>query len=234
MNPDFEIEQYWLELKVFMSNFYSETNIKSRNIIHWSNTLNKLQEEKNYIEIEYSIRSFLTCFLIDVMRYNKIYNGIIYSHYSGITNGYIGKWNRLSERFGFNSSDTSFGSTFYNIVFCIFEIYYKIMESKLNSNRERLAQGTLESNSKHFTGEMIGNSLAIELVDYFNDIEIYLINKDFRWLIKFAIDNKQSSILERLKECIDIIPIIENIYSITIPKILYNANFRKIIDLIYK
>jgi len=213
MNPDFEIEQYWLELKVFMSNFYSETSIKSRNIKHWSNTLNKLQEEKNYIEIEYSIRSFLTCFLIDVMRYNKIYNGIIYSHYSGITNGYIGKWNRLSERFGFNSSDTSFGSTFYNIVFCIFEIYYKILDSKLNIS---------------------SNSLAIELIDYFNDIEIYLINKDFRWLIKFAIDNKQSSILERLKECIDIIPIIENIYSITIPKILYNANFRKIIDLIYK
>jgi hypothetical protein len=212
MNPDYEIEQYWLDLKVFMSNFYSETTIKPRNINHWSNTLNKLQNEKNYIEIEYSIRSFLTCFLIDVMRYNKIYNGIIYSHYSKITNGYIGKWNRLSERFGFNSSDISYGSTFYNIVFCIFEIYYKILESKLN---------------------IISNSLAISLIDYFNDIEIYLINKDFRWLIRFAIDNKQSSILERLKECIDIIPIIENIYSITIPKIFYNANYKKIIDLIY-
>jgi hypothetical protein len=227
MNPDYEIEQYWLDLKVFMSNFYSETTIKPRNINHWSDTLNKLQNEKNYVEIEYNIRNFLTCFLIDVMRYNKIYNGIIYSHYSGITNGYIGKWNRLSERFGFNSSDISFGSTFYNIVFCIFEIYYKIMESKLNSNRSRFAQEVpLEPNT-------IGNPLAIQLVDYFNDIEIYLINKDFRWLIRFAIDNKQSSILERLKECIDIIPIIENIYSITIPKILYNANYKKIIDNIF-
>lgn len=205
-NPDYDIEQYWLELKVFMSNFYSETGVKPRNISHWSTILNKLQEEKNYIEIEYNIRNFLTCFLIDVMRFNKVYSGIIYSHYSSIANSYIGKWNRLSEHYNYNKSDT----VFYNIVFCIFEIYYKILDSKLNK----------------------GVSKVISLIDYFNDIEIYLINKDFRWLIRFAIENKQTSILERLKECIDLIPIIESIYSIEIPKTLYRANYKKIIDLI--
>lgn len=207
-NPDYEIEKYWLDLKVYMSKFYVETALKPRNISNWSEILNKLQKEKNYSEIEYSIRNFLTCFLIDLIRYNKIYNGIIYSHYSNITNGYINKWNKLSDKFGFNSDE----NPFYNIVFCIFEIYYKILNSKCNT---------------------IDNSLAIQLIDNFNDIEIYLISKDFRWLIKFAIENKQSSILERLKECIEIIPIIESIYSISIPKTLSNANYKKIIDFIY-
>jgi hypothetical protein len=48
-DPDYQIEDFWLGLKISMNNFYSSIGLVNTKIKLWSDNLNKLKSEKNMI-----------------------------------------------------------------------------------------------------------------------------------------------------------------------------------------
>ncbi len=73
-NEDYMIEEFWISFKKSMLNFYNEINILSRPIISWSNKLNELQKNKEYMLIESNIRDYMSLYAIDLLRHNAYYH----------------------------------------------------------------------------------------------------------------------------------------------------------------
>lgn len=93
INPDHHIEQYWLGFKNSMENFYSiNMSVFSRNIIKWSDNLNKLQKEKKYELIEQYIRDYMICYGLDVIRSGN-------SYHLRILGSNIKRWNNISSKY---------------------------------------------------------------------------------------------------------------------------------------
>jgi hypothetical protein len=110
---DYYIEQFWLDFKKSMINFYNIYKIISRPINIWSNKLNELQKKQKYLLIETHIRDYISLYAIDVLRfYDNYHMGIL------ITN--IKRWNTLvSKMNNFETSETKY----INIVFLLIDIY---------------------------------------------------------------------------------------------------------------
>lgn len=115
-DPDYEVENFWLNFKDSMNNFYKASKIPNRPIIQWSYELNILKSLKQYMEIEYNIKNYISLYAIDVMRINSEY------HY-GILMTNINRWNAISEHFNYNSNKTKY----HNIIFLLLDLY-KISE----------------------------------------------------------------------------------------------------------
>lgn len=126
MNPDYYIEEFWLSFKTSMLNFYNQytTTYNSRPIVFWSNTLNKLQKNKDYQSIETNIRDYMSLYAIDLLRYNAHYHiGILISN--------IKRWNIISNR-RFDMCDVKY----INIVFLLLDIYNILTNKCSTSDKE--------------------------------------------------------------------------------------------------
>ncbi len=173
MNPDFYIEEFWLNFKDSMHNFYNKYNIIPRPIELWSSRLNELQTNKMYTIIETKIRDYISLYAIDVMRYQSNYDMSIL-----ITN--IKRWNTLSTNYNFNSTES-----YHNSVFLLIDIYNSITNKC----------STIDDNIKNI----------------YNMVELYIINQDFYYIIKFAIKNNKPAILDKINKFKPSYDIIESI-----------------------
>ena len=120
MNPDYIIEDFWLNFKESMINFYIVSKIPSRPIEMWSNELNWQQALNYYSTIECNIKNYITLYAIDVMRFNSPY------HF-GILNTNIKRWNSISADFKLNDNDTN---KYHNIVFLLIDMYRSLVLKK--------------------------------------------------------------------------------------------------------
>lgn len=121
---DYMIEEFWLNFKVSMNNFYTVSKIPPRPIEVWSNELNWLQCTKDYNMIENNIRNYISLYSIDVIRYNVYYHfGILYAN--------IKRWNIISNDFKINDT-----SKYHNIVFLLIDLYQSLNKKTSNINNK--------------------------------------------------------------------------------------------------
>lgn len=122
MNPDYEIEEYWLGLKQSMINFYRNKNY-TRPIDVWSENLNDLQKNKQYNLIEENIRNYISLYAIDLIKsMNKYYSHILKTN--------IKRWNNISTKYNFNDPNTT-----HNNIFVLFSIFYMFVnKDQLDDN----------------------------------------------------------------------------------------------------
>lgn len=113
--PDYYIEQFWINLKKSMINFYNNKSYK-RPINFWSEELNKLQSFKKYDIIEKKIRDYISLYAIDLMKDNNTYN-------TDILNTNIKRWGKIANKYNFEKDD----SIYHNIIFLLLDIYRVIM-----------------------------------------------------------------------------------------------------------
>ena len=94
LNPDHHIEEFWLNFKNSMNNFYNATKSISRPITLWSDNLNNLQKNKQYDIIEKCIRDYISLYAIDILRcHGNYYFNILYIN--------IKRWNVISHKYKF-------------------------------------------------------------------------------------------------------------------------------------
>lgn len=96
-SPDHHIEQFWLQFKTSMANFYREYSIDrkimaTRDLDRWSRELNGLKHNKKYSQIERQIRDYMICYGIDVMRCSSGYH-------IGILGTNIKRWNKVTANY---------------------------------------------------------------------------------------------------------------------------------------
>jgi hypothetical protein len=119
--PDKEIEEFWLGYKVSMINFYGTKSIPPRPISHWSNILNNLQKQEDYLSIERHIRDYMLLYAIDIIRYNSYYHG-------GILQTNIKRWNRIcnaNNAIGMNTSNKN-----QQKIIGLFDIFIKLRDEE--------------------------------------------------------------------------------------------------------
>lgn len=122
-DPDYQIEDFWYGFKKSMVNFYKSCGLKVRDVELWSDELNKYKADKNYSLIEESIKEYITCYAIDVMKNGKHDENI----HSPILLTNIKRWNKISNKFHFGDS-----SKYKNLII-LFEAYCCV-KRKLNKN----------------------------------------------------------------------------------------------------
>nr|QFG74362.1 MAG: hypothetical protein [Megaviridae environmental sample] len=115
-NPDFEIEEFWLNFKKSMKNFYSKKNF-SRPINYWSNQLNILQKKKEYDNIEKNIKNYISLYAIDILRSISAYD-------IGILKTNLKRWNSISKKYNFNDN-----KKYSNIIFLFLDLFDTIYET---------------------------------------------------------------------------------------------------------
>lgn len=162
-DPDYYIEEFWYNFKQSMINFYCTVNKNYNHIKLWSQQLNQYKSNKEYNNIEHSIRDYMTHYSFDLIRYShNIYYDEIF-----ITN--IKRWNKISSMFDFNRSEK------HNRVVLFFMI---LLEIKKKSN-------------------------SLDSLNFRNSLEPFedtIMSSNFDSIINYAIENRKSKILDRLKE----------------------------------
>ena len=135
MNDDHDIEQFWLLFKQSMLNFYgiAENRILRRPIEKWSETLNDLQKEKKYSDIEEAIHNYISLYAMDLIR--------CCSHYHiNILNTNIKRWNRVAANhkcLGLNKEDFR---TYFNCVFMLLDVCSMLLEQGNDDVKELFSQ----------------------------------------------------------------------------------------------
>ena len=90
---DSEFEDFWFTLKANFLGFYKLSN-ETDKIKIWSNNLNKLKEEKKYIEIQYNILDYLLLVAEDLFDKGNVY-------YTNIFETNIKRWEKIIKRVNF-------------------------------------------------------------------------------------------------------------------------------------
>ena len=121
ISPDYEIEQFWIQFKTAMNNFYNQfNNIGKRNIYKWSNNLNELQFEKKYDLIERYIMDYITLYGLDIIKSGNNYH-------LQILNTNIKRWNIISKKYKiFNNNK------YKNIFYTCLEICINLSKKKID------------------------------------------------------------------------------------------------------
>jgi|SaaInlStandDraft_6_1057023.scaffolds.fasta_scaffold101541_1 hypothetical protein len=114
---DYEIEQFWLQFKCSIINFYEKNNnLLTRPINKWSNHLNILQSKNDYSSIERYILKYISLYAIDLMRIHDNYSINIL-----VTN--IKRWDKISLKYKiFSDKDKAC-----NLIFVLLDIYNLLM-----------------------------------------------------------------------------------------------------------
>ena len=86
---DYELEEYYLNFKQSMINFYHHHTL-TRPIEYWSERLNMLQSQKDYTEIRNTIIKIISLYAIDLMRSCDHYH-------TNILDTNIKRFNRVSQ-----------------------------------------------------------------------------------------------------------------------------------------
>lgn len=121
VNPDHEIEQYWLSFKQSMLNFYSAKHVMSRPIDQWSAKLNRLQTQQKYTEIEAHIKNYLSLYGLDVLRTESQY-------YINILITNLKRWDKIARSYKFFAGED--GEK--NLVIILLEIAYSLLKKNKN------------------------------------------------------------------------------------------------------
>ena len=124
MNPDHDIEEFWLSFKQSMIHFYNEHKIPPHPIVEWSSILNNFQSQKLYLEIEEHIRKYLTLYAIDIMKFNGLREKSNLTYHPHILISNIKRWNKLSKFYNFVNNDKKY----YNKVFLLLDIYKSMIK----------------------------------------------------------------------------------------------------------
>jgi hypothetical protein len=243
MNPDYEIEEFWLGLKNSMNNFYLQIS-KSENIVEqWSSQLNELQRERNYAEIEISIHRFITKYAIDILRSMNLYHyHILYTN--------IKRWRKLREKYRFFKSRLKYE----NIVYLYIDIMntcYKYLDLKScpSSSQVQVQVSSLENNNNNNNNNNklirsffhnIGYPTK-SIIDYNTintEVEVNPDNYEFDnssiySIIQLALDTGLYSILDKLMNYTNIHPYIYSKYGISLP-IHSKIKGKKVFDMILK
>jgi hypothetical protein len=165
---DYYIEQFWIDLKKSMNNFYNEIkNTIYRPINYWSDTLNELQKDKKYSLIESTIRDYMSLYAIDLLRTFSLYHtGIL------ITN--IKRWNTIAinNKFEIQTYTNNNEKHYINIVFLLLDLFNNLTNKCTTDNDE--------------------------LKIIFSMVELFIIHKDLTSLVDYAIKNNKPSIIDNI------------------------------------
>ena len=170
--PDYMIELYWFGFKQSMINFYTIISKKCDHIIEWSNTLNKYKSNKDYMNIEHSIREYMSFYSFDLIKYSKC----IYHDNILIKN--IKRWNEISTTFNFNKSVKH---TKIVILFMIY-LQIKISENFNFLNNIRTIEEILESNNYDEFIIYSFNNMKSKILGFLKEIPEYNIYENIRRL----------------------------------------------------
>lgn len=123
-DPDYDIEYFWYGFKQSMINFYIKHNLNYIHIYEWSNILNKLKINKNYNDIEISIREYILIYAKCILKHS--FDLSYYDDDILISN--IKRWNKISFNYNFEKSAR------HNTLLIIFLVLLEIKKSKKNIN----------------------------------------------------------------------------------------------------
>jgi len=116
-NPDYDVENFWLQLKPSIVNFYEVKKLKIRPIGLWSKRLDELQLKKKYQEITKCINNYIYLFCIDVMKYGDLYH-------SNILIKNIDRWNNIKNNL---FQKEPMNKKVYNLL----KIFYSLLEKNI-------------------------------------------------------------------------------------------------------
>jgi hypothetical protein len=121
MNEDHDIEQFWLAFKQSMDNFYNihEHRILRRPIQQWSDSLNTLQQKRQYADIEEAIKHYISLYAMDLIRCCNHYH-------MNILNTNIKRWNKVAANHKCLQQEDN--KTYFNCVFMLLDICYSLLE----------------------------------------------------------------------------------------------------------
>jgi len=124
MEVDHEIEQFWLNFKCSLHNFYNGLNIQfTRPIETWSTHLNNLQKIQEYGKIEEAIIKYISLYSVDLMRVHNTYN-------MNILASNIKRWDEISRKYKIFDYENNEAC---NVIFVLTDIYIMLMtKDKLN------------------------------------------------------------------------------------------------------
>jgi len=190
-NIDYEIENFWLNIKYTMERFYlcnskknNELNTKqTMNIIKlWSLHLNQLQSKKQYDNINKNIHNYICLYSIDVLKY-----GIRLDFY--YLESIIKKWNNITLKYYIPNNNI-------NLLYICVKLFIH------NNNKCKLIFGYRFC---YIPGKKIIN-------DYIN---LTILNNDITYLVKCAIKWQSLTILNKLIEYDKnkVIQIVKDIYG---------------------
>ena len=202
-NPDSEIEEFWMTFKCCLCNFYKYCNIKI-DIIGFSNKLNKLQANRDYTEIEYSIQ-ILTIDLIKLL-FDRIHHIKKDSHYIYhfriiVTN--LKRWIKIREKRLFLAEPIERENDYFLLV--------KLLNSQLKRIERR---------------EDID-----DLIYFFQICSEHIYDKDYQFIIDYAVEKKQSQMLKIVNNVFDVVNYINDKYNTSFHK---NMSTDKIIKKLNK
>ena len=191
-NKDYQIEIFWLNFKTSMINYYNTKTI-FRPIEFWSSELNILQTKKNYERIELKIRNYISLYAIDLLRNKEDY-------YFGILISNIKRWNKLSNKFTFDQTD----SKYHNVIFLLIDIYQNLLYLDLSEINKIFSQVELfiiyEDFSSLVDFAIKNNKVSIlNKLNNYKDINTYIENKYNITLPKYISGEKILRIIEKLK-----------------------------------
>jgi hypothetical protein len=168
---DFELEEFYLNFKQSMINFYNRHTFK-RPIDDWSARLNKLQSFKNYKGIHKLITKIISLYAIDLMRVCDYYN-------AGILDTNIKRFNRIT----INIDNLEKIDNDSNIVFVLFNIFKSLLKTQpIDEIKKLFNQVELyliyEDYTKLITYSVKRNKLSIldKLFKYSNEILLDAMN----------------------------------------------------------
>jgi hypothetical protein len=118
MEVDHEIEQFWLNFKGSLHNFYKVSVVKfTRPIEKWCLHLNNLQQIQEYGKIEEAIIKYISLYAVDLMRVHDTYN-------MNILASNIKRWDEISRKYKIFSCEENEAC---NIIFVLTDIYIMLM-----------------------------------------------------------------------------------------------------------
>ena len=174
-NPDKDIEDFWLTLKCCVVNFYKYCN-EPVDIESMSNELNSLQQKMDYINIEYKINIFIIE-LINILFKNidKIDdNYYLYNARILLTN--INRWIKIREKKLFVKEDIETENNRFLLI-KLFSNLLKTIDKKVHNE---------------------------DIQIFFTLCRDTINNEDYGFMIDFALELKNTSMLETLDKVTDV------------------------------
>jgi hypothetical protein len=166
---DYEIEQFWLGLKKSMMNFY-DGYYKVSNI-SIKRPIDKWSNELNLLQKEQKYDEIESSIIKKITLYAMDLLRYNDSYNIRILTSNIRRWDNISRKYKFYERFYNGKNTELkpcNIVFILVDIYNLLKKKNVDN------------------------------AGLFDDIEIYILFKDFRYLIKFCIDNRIHSVIDKL------------------------------------
>lgn len=187
LDPDYYIEHFWYGFKDSMINFYILIEKEYTHINIWSEKLNELKNNKNYNNIETSIREYIALYSLDIIKYSD--DTSLYNEEILITN--IKRWNKISNHFNFNKT------TEFNKILCLFKIYIELKRDLDGQNFlstiapiENIIKSNNIDNIIKYCFDNQKNRI-LDLLKEINDFNLLITIKKLFPLLCFDIKNKR-------------------------------------------